>query len=310
MQQRLNVLCGGSGSSKFALALARGIEFSNDNYELKFFSNVGDNFWHHGLYVCPDVDIITHALSGSLDEQKGWGVVSDSYVVRDELAKLDPSSSWFNLGDRDLALSIRRTELLKQGKKLSEITEEFRVKKGVKYRIIPASDDHIQTEIQTENGWEHLQEFWVKNKATEKPLSVRYKGIETAKPNPELLNLEGTTLICPANPVTSISPIISLEGVKESLKKTKCIAISPFLGGEPFSGPAGILMKSLGKESSSSSLAFRYSSFLKILIVDEKESNDETKKVKNLGIECIPMKTKITDRKSQLDFWTQLKDIL
>lgn len=309
--QRLNVLCGGSGSSKFVLALARGIESEKDDFELKFFSNVADNFWHHGLYICPDVDIVTHALSGNLDEQKGWGVSSDSYIVRDELAKLDPTSSWFNLGDRDLAQSIRRTELLKQGKKLSEITEEFRVKKGIKYKIIPASDDHIQTEIQTVNGWEHLQEFWVKNKATEKPLGVRYKGIENAKPNPELLALEGATLICPANPVTSICPIITLSGVRESLKKTgKCIAISPFLRGEPFSGPAGVLMKSLGKESSSSALALLYSSFLKILIVDKKESNEETKKIKDLGVECILVNTKITDRKSQLDFWTQLKEIL
>lgn len=128
--------------------------------------------------------------------------------------------------------------------------------------------------------------------------------------NTELLSLKGTTLICPANPVTSISPIILLSGVEKSLKNSKCIAVTPFLGGEPFSGPAGILMKSLGKESSSSALALLYSSFLNVLIVDKRESSDETNKIKNLGIECIPMNTKITDRKSQVDFWTQLKDIL
>ncbi|MHB8567024.1 MAG: 2-phospho-L-lactate transferase [Nitrososphaerales archaeon] len=309
--ERVSVFCGGSGSSKFVLAIQRYLEHSPERRdEFEFIANVGDNFWHYGLYICPDVDILTYALAGILDESKGWGVASDTFAAHDTLRTLSPESSWFNLGDRDLALSVRRTELLKNGLKLSEITDELRRIFGIKYKIIPASDDPIETHVTTEAGAMHLQEFWVKNRASIRPLGVAYLGIEKARPNPSLLSLGSSVVLCPANPITSILPSVNLAGVRDALKLSKVITVSPFVGGKPFSGPAGFLMNALGMEPTSYGLANLYSEFSKMIIVDENEDQEIVKKIKAIGIECISRNTRITGIVDQLSFGKDLLDLI
>jgi len=308
---QLSVLCGGSGSSKFALAITRGLAQSSRVVDARFFSNVGDNFWHYGLYICPDVDILLYALAGMLDESKGWGITGDTFVVRDTLRTYDKESAWFNLGDRDFALSVRRTELLTMGRKrLSEITEELRGALKIKYPVIPSSDDPVETHVKTANGWMHLQEFWVKNKAALEPLEVRYDGIESAKPNPNLAILPGSTVLCPANPITSILPIVNLKGVRESLRRSKTIAISPFVGDKPYSGPAGVLMKALGLEASSYGVAKLYSDFLRIMLVDKNEECGIIRRIRDLGVECVSRNTRLANEQDKLSFWNDLSELL
>jgi LPPG:FO 2-phospho-L-lactate transferase len=292
---RIAVLCGGTGSSKFAKALA---SQRRDNDELSFVANVGDNFWHYGLYICPDVDILIYALSDQLDRSKGWGVSSDSFVVKDRLA-LESAPDWFSLGDKDLTMSIRRAELIARGWTLASITELFCSLFGIKDQVIPATNDNVQTFVRTRLGSMHLQEFWVKYRASHLPTAVDYVGVDRAIPAEGLLEtLKEKVIICPANPVTSIGPTIALGRVKKTMEKAKVVAVSPFIGSRPLSGPAYSLMMGLGIEPSSLGVAKMYSSFLTVLVVDGKEDQSIATKVKDLGIECVKTDTIVSDDES------------
>ncbi len=312
--KRTGVICGGSGSSKFALAFTKYKESLNaiSEYDLGFIANVSDNFWHLGIYVCPDIDIITYALAGRLDETKGWGIASDSLSTVRTHSIYDSKSGWFDIGDKDLALSLRRTNLLNQGWKLSSITEASGRALGVKYRIIPSTDSDVQTFVGSCLGFVHLQEFWVKNHGSLPVSTVIYRGIDSAKPNPEAETYlkNGTVIICPANPVTSILPSVRIQGVTEWLNSSRVVAISPFVGTSPFSGPAGVMMRALGIPSTSYGVARLYSEFLKLLIVDSNESKETIMKVKDESIECVSMPTRIASNEDQLRLARGIFEIL
>ncbi|MGI0085317.1 MAG: 2-phospho-L-lactate transferase, partial [Nitrososphaerales archaeon] len=277
-RRTFGVITGGSGSSKFVTALHR---YSEENgYEFGFICNVGDNFWFHSLYVCPDIDIITYALCGKLDERKGWGIKGDSKKFIGMLASLG-YKSWFDLGDEDLALSVIRTELIRRGFRLSQITKRIAKSLRIRPSLIPATDDNVQTYMQTSVGKIHLQEFWVKMKGRPKVLGVDYKGAKTAIPNPEAMRLlSKNVIILPANPITSILPTLALRGVRKKLRHSNVVAISPFIGKTIFSGPAVKLMRALRLEPSSYGVASLYSDFLKVFLVDNDEDQSEIRKIR------------------------------
>ncbi len=309
----LGVLCGGSGSSKFASAIATHFSHFTNSSEMKlgFVTNVADNFWRRGIYVCPDIDIITYALSGRLDTSRGWGVFSDTHNLQTLYGKLASGEDWFNLGDLDLALCLRRTKLLKDGWRLSRVTEFFQKLFGITYPVIPSTDDSVQTFVKTASGLMHLQEFWVKNKGELDVLNVGYLGIEKARANIiALKQCEQKVVICPANPVTSISPIVKLKGFARILKRSRVIAISPFLRGEAFSGPAPKFLRAVGCEASSYGVARMYSSFLKVFLVDSKEDLRIIGKIKDLGIECVKTKISVRTSKDQELIAKEIADVL
>lgn len=285
--QKLGVICGGSGSSKFVTALKLYLPFHS--LEPSFIANVADNFWHYGLYICPDVDITTYALSGRLDDRIGWGIKGDTKNFVRAYALFYPDEAWFNLGDSDLALCLRRTELIRQGWKLSRITEHLRERLQIKEEIIPASDEDVQTFILTPSGRMHLQEFWVKNKGEPDVLNVEYSGLSKSKPNPKLFDaITNKVLILPANPISSILPTVNLHRVRERLRNIPSVtAISPFLGTKAFSGPAAKFMRAMKIECSSFGVAKLYSDFLKIFFVHSTEDSLIVKRIKELGIECL-----------------------
>jgi len=293
--KRIGVICGGSGSSKFVTALANYFRGSKINGKSLsgFVPNVADNFWYHALYVCPDIDIITYALSEKLDTSKGWGVAFDTFNFLKALGEASGREEWFQLGDKDLATSVLRTELINQGRTLSQITNFFRKRLGISYPIAPATDDRVQTYIKTAAGMMHLQEFWVRDKGRPAVIDVEYSGIEKAHANKQAVKLcRDFVVICPANPVTSILPTVKLKEFGGALKKAKVLAISPFLGERAFSGPAAKLMRAIRMESSSFGVAKLYSSFLNILLVEQKEDPKIIRKIEDIGIECI--RTQIT----------------
>ena len=315
MKKRVGILSGGSGSSKFALGLTRLVESrgEQEEYDLGFVANVGDNFWHLGQYVCPDIDILTYALAGWLDETKGWGISSDtSAAAGTHSTYYDAGSGWFNLGDRDLALSLRRTVLLQRGWKLSSITNAQSAALGVKYAIIPSTDSDVQTYVASCLGYVHLQEFWVKNHGSLPVKSILYLGIEQAEPNAEAQKYlrEGTVLIFPANPVTSILPTVRIHGVAEWLASSRVTAISPFVGDAPFSGPAGVMMRALGVPTTSYGVARLYLGFLKLMVVDSEEDRQIISQVRDEGVECISMPTRISSREDQLKVAKGVLEIL
>ncbi|MGI0091309.1 MAG: 2-phospho-L-lactate transferase CofD family protein [Nitrososphaerales archaeon] len=292
--KRIGVISGGSGSSKFAIAFSDYVKKNND-FELGYIVNVADNYWYHGLYVCPDIDIITYALSGKLDMSKGWGINSDSFRGKEMLSNLSSAAEeWFSLGDFDSALCLRRTELLQKGWSLSSITNFLRRMLGVKEAVIPASDEPIATFVRTHTGLLHLQQFWLKLKAQPSVSGVEYESLDNALvPSAAASYLSESVIICPANPITSILPTIRIKQIRRKLARCRVVAISPFVGNRPFSGPAGKLMSSLGIESSSFGVAKLYSKFLKILFVDSAEEPEIIRRIKEQGIECIKTNIRI-----------------
>lgn len=283
---KITVLAGGTGSAKFIRGLAKIIPQKN----LTVIANVGDNIRLYGLTVCPDLDIILYMFAGILDRKKGWGVVRDTFNFQ-KMLKNYGLTPWFNLGDKDLATHVYRTSLIKDGLNLTEVTKILAKKLGVKAEILPATNNWIETKIVTSKGKIHFQEFWVKEKAKPKVLDVVYEGIEKAEPNPKALKAiidSKAVLISPANPITSIKPILAIPQIVEALKKTKAkiLAVSPVVGYAPISGPAGKLMKGLGLKVSSYTIAELYKDFLDIIVIHYTDKNF-VYKIKKLGIKCF-----------------------
>jgi len=284
--KNVGVLCGGSGSSKFVSAISN---YGSSEIKPTFAANVGDNFWYHGLLVCPDIDISVYCLSGLLDTYKGWGIQGDSFKTT-----ISSSTEWFSLGDRDLGYCLLRTEMYRRGWTLTSITLELCKRLGARFPVVPATDDTVQTFIRTSVGNLHLQEFWVKNGGRLEAHTVEYLGIERASPSEELLDIiKDFVLICPANPVSSVLPIVGLKGVSGILKKSRVVAVSPFIGDHPFSGPAANMMRAIGIETTSLGVARLYSRFLKIIFLEKEEDPAIVKSIRDIGVECIQTDTKI-----------------
>ncbi len=279
----ITTLAGGVGAARFLQGLVHVVPPE----EIVTIVNTGDDIEFYGLHISPDVDIVTYTLAGIVDEEKGWGIRGDTFNCLDMLRKYG-YETWFMLGDKDLATHIHRTLLLKSGLKLSEVTEKIRKALGVKVKIIPMTNDKVQTKIVTNVGEMHFQEYLVKRKAQDPVLDVKFEGIERAEPAPgvieAILNADGI-IICPSNPIVSIGPILSIKGVKEALKKTKAkiVAISPIVGGAPIKGPADKLMRGLGIEVSALGVAKIYKNLLDMLIIDNID-RDLKPKIEEIGV--------------------------
>ncbi len=273
---KIAVLAGGTGSVKLARALYR-LKSNSDmqNMHLSIVCNVGDNVWMHGLYICPDIDTIVYGLAGLLDRERGWGVSNDTFNCLAQLAKLE-GEQWFMLGDKDLAMHIIRSMMLKEGKRLCKITGYLCSRLGIDARVIPASDDHLETRIVTDRGDMHLQEFWVKHKGMLDVHGIAYKGIEHARACSDALNAieeADKIIVAPANPVSSILPILAIDGLRDAVRRRRdvCIAVSPIIGSRPVSGPAAKYMKALGYDVSPVSIADMYRDFASSLVIDESD---------------------------------------
>ena len=277
----ITLLAGGTGSVK----LARGL--SKTTNELTVVSNIADNIWIHGLYICPDIDTIMYGLAGLLDKSRGWGVADDSFVFMEQMRRLE-QDYWFKIGDKDLALHIVRTNFLKEGKALSWITEWTRKKLSVSPVIIPASDDHFETRIETPIGDMHIQEYWVKYHAELSISKIRYKGIEQAIPSGkslEAIRNSDIIVIAPGNPISSIGPITSIPAIRKelSLRKEKVVAVSPLIGHAALSGPASKYMRAMGIESSPIGIASHYADVVSNLVISESDKEYENQ-IRNIGV--------------------------
>ena len=283
------VLTGGSGGTKLVQGMADVVGQRN----LSVIANVGDNMWIYSLYVCPYLDTAMYALAGLLSEERRWGIEGDSFAFMEMLRKYG-WESWFNLGDRDLATHVIRTHLIRQGWRLSEVTNFLRRKLGVESRILPATDDPLETWVSTDAGDMHFQQYLVKHGAKPRVVGVEYRGSESAKPAPEVVEaIEGAKLVvvAPSNPLVSIGPILSIQKVSIALKQTKAkvVAVSPLRGGEAFSGILSKMLKDLGITPSPTWVAERYSSFLDLFLVDEGDEK-AVEEIESLGVRVLPTK--------------------
>lgn len=297
----ITALAGGVGAARFLEGLVKLV----DEEELTVIVNTGDDIELYGLYISPDLDIVTYTLASVVDDEKGWGIKGDTFHCL-KMLKRYGYETWFNLGDKDLATHIHRTYLLKRGLKLSEVTSEICRALGLKVRIIPMTDDRFETRIVTRDGTIHFQEYLVKREAKDEVLGVNFVGAEEARPAPgvidSILNAEGV-IICPSNPIVSIGTILSVKGIREALRRTEAVkvAITPIVGGAPIKGPADRLMKGLGLEVSAYSVASLYRDFLDVFILDEADSEEKTR-IENLKIRVRVSNTimKSLEKKIQL----------
>jgi LPPG:FO 2-phospho-L-lactate transferase len=275
------LLAGGTGSVK----LARGL--SKTTSELAVVSNVADNIWLHGLYICPDIDTVMYGLAGLLDKRRGWGIADDSFIFMEQMKRLE-QDYWFKVGDKDLAVHIVRTNFLKEGKSLSWITEWIRKILSVSPVIIPVSDNHFETRIETPIGDMHIQEYWVKYHAELSISNIRYKGIEQAIPSDKALDAirnSDLIVIAPGNPISSIGPITSIPEIRKELssRKEKVVAVSPLIGNAALSGPAPKYMHAMGIESSPIGIASHYADFVSNLVISESDKEYENQ-INGIGV--------------------------
>lgn len=294
----ITLLAGGTGSVK----LARGL--SKTTNELVVVSNIADNIWLHGLYICPDIDTVMYGLAGLLDKRRGWGVADDSFVFMEQMKRFE-QDYWFKVGDKDLALHIVRTNFLKEGKSLSWITEWIRKKLSVSPVIMPASDDHFETRIETPIGDMHIQEYWVKYHAELSISNIRYKGIEQAIPSGnalEAIRNSDIIVIAPGNPISSIGPITSIPGIRKelSLRKEKVVAVSPIIGNEALSGPASKYMRAMGIESSPIGIASHYADVVSNLVISESDKEYENQ-IRNIGVNVYKTNIIMDNEKDEIN---------
>lgn len=282
-------LAGGTGSAKLLRGLAR------LPIDLTVLANVGDNFWTYGVYVCPDVDISTYTLAG-ISSPQGWGIAGDTYKVLRWLSRLG-EETWFRLGDKDMAVCLARTEMLRRGRSLTEATRRISKSLGVESPILPVTDDRLETRIMTHAGELHLQEFWVREQGRPRAVGVRYEGAGGAEPTREVaeaMTAADRVVICPANPVSSIGPMLAVAKFRRLLGETaaRIIALSPMEGAAPYSGPAGKLLRATGSLPNSYGVARLYSDFADCIVISEADAVLR-KKVQSLGMECLTADTQM-----------------
>lgn len=288
-------LAGGIGGARFLKGL-RLIE----NLDISVIVNNGDDITMHGLRICPDLDSVIYNLAGESDLVRGWGRKDETWVVQAQLAHYLGQEQWFNLGDKDYATHIYRTNLLNSGIPLSEIVKLQCAKWGIALEIMPATNDFVETQVQLVDGEPiHFQEWWVKHRAALPANGFELIGAASAQPAPEVLTAiaEADLIILPpSNPIVSIGMILRIPGIREAIMKAKApvVGVSPIIGGNPVLGMADKCLTALGLETSATSVAAQYVDLLDAwLIADSDEA--QVQAVTKLGIKCESAPLLMTD---------------
>jgi LPPG:FO 2-phospho-L-lactate transferase len=277
------VFAGGVGGAKLSHGLARSV----GPELLTVIVNTADDLEMHGLHISPDLDTVMYTLAGIANPETGWGIVGDTFNNFDMLDKMG-MSPWFRLGDRDLAIHLTRTELLRQGKTLSEAIAFLSKQLGVEARILPMTNDRVRTIVDTDEGLFSFQEYFVKSRWRPTVRSLIYEGADEAEGQPDAvraIETATTIVIAPSNLYLSIDPILSIAEVKDALLNASApiIAVTPIIGGEAVKGPAAKLMRELGEEPSALAVAQHYADFINGFVLDERDA-DLKNQIEDLGM--------------------------
>jgi LPPG:FO 2-phospho-L-lactate transferase len=259
-------LAGGVGGAKLAHGLAQVL----DPQELTIIVNTGDDFQHLGLHISPDLDTVMYTLAGLAHPETGWGLAGETWNFLEALNRLG-GDTWFRLGDHDLATHVERSRRLKGGATLTEVTAALCAALGVGPRILPMTDDRVQTRVQTGGGELEFQEYFVHQQCRPYVTGFRFAGLERAEAtDPMLKALAAAELIvfCPSNPFVSLDPILSLPGVRQSVATKPVVAVSPIVGGQALKGPAAKMLAELGMEVSAVTVASHYAGLLRGFVMD------------------------------------------
>lgn len=267
-------LSGGVGGAKLATGLAGCL----DADELVVVANTGDDFEHLGLLISPDLDSVMYALAGINDDGRGWGLADESWAFMDQVARYD-DQQWFRLGDRDLATHVLRSDALRRGLTLSQVTADLSGRLGVETSLLPMSDQPVRTVIGTDAGPLPFQAWFVRERCAPAVRSVHFDGIDSARPNPLWFDRLAAgefaaVVICPSNPFVSVEPILSLPGVRDALAAAAApvVAVSPIIGGEALKGPAAKMLAEFDLPSTAVAVAEYYGKLLDGFIIDERDA--------------------------------------
>lgn len=296
----VTVLSGGTGSPK----LLAGADSVFEPDETTVVANTGDDVSLGGLLVCPDVDTVLFLGGDELDRETWWGIAGDSTATHDELQRLADAAGldtgptylppeaqtcgprwarwrrfagygeFMQIGDRDRAIHLTRTGLLREGRSLTAVTERLADALDVPWTVLPMSDDPVATIVETPDGPMHFQSFWVAHDAEPSIEGVRFRGAEDARVTDSVRDaLDDPVIVGPSNPVTSIGPMLAVDGIADALDETPVVAVSPFIEDEVFSGPAADLMDAVGQEPSTAGVAAAYP-FADAFVLDDRDGTD------------------------------------
>ena len=287
-------LAGGVGGAKLALGMAKVLPPS----QLTVVVNTGDDEEFHGLHVSPDVDTVMYTLAGLSNPETGWGITGETFNALERLKEYG-ADGWFNLGDKDLATHIRRTDLLRQGCSLSEVTDSLRSALGVAHPIVPMSDDKVRTMLTTDIGELPMQTWFVKHRCEPAVSDIRFDGAEQSQPAPgfaRALQESDALVFCPSNPFVSVAPILAIPGVRDAIRDFKGlrIAVSPIVGGQAVKGPAAKMMGELGMESSCVGVARQYQGLCDVFVLDDVDA-DRAADIEALGMRAAVTNTMMLD---------------
>jgi len=263
-------LCGGVGGAKLADGLAQVLPPDR----LTVAVNVGDDFEHLGLAICPDLDSVCYALADVENHVTGWGRAGETWGVMEALGGLQ-GDTWFRLGDKDLALHLLRLRALRRGDTLSAVTAELCSRLGIAHRVTPISDQPVRTMVDSDEGLLPFQRYFVERQCQPRVTGFRFDGalearlapaVEAALASPDLAGI----LICPSNPYVSIGPMLAVPGLREHLlrKRVPVLAVSPIVHGAALKGPAAKMMSELGVPVTSLSVARTYGNLIDALLID------------------------------------------
>lgn len=288
---------GGVGGAKLAVGLAHLLKPD----QLVFLVNTGDDFRHLGLHISPDLDTLTYSLAGYACPKQGWGRRDETWSFLKTLTDLG-GPAWFQLGDKDLALHVYRTQVLSDGGCLTAASKEIAEVLGVKHSILPCSDDPIATIVDTEVGKLSFQHYFVKHQCRPRVMGITYDGADRARLN---LSLDLATIsmivICPSNPYLSVDPILAIPEFRKFLRSPNVpvLAVSPIVQGRALKGPTTKIMTELGHTVDNKTIALHYSDFLTGIIVDEADSSD-CNPIRQSGIQCIARNTVMHSREARI----------
>ncbi|MFC1414628.1 2-phospho-L-lactate transferase [Streptacidiphilus sp. N1-12] len=298
---RIVVLAGGIGGARFLRGLKQAV---GPDSEITVIGNTGDDIHLFGLKVCPDLDTVMYTLGGGIHEEQGWGRADESFSVKAEMKAYGVGPEWFGLGDKDFATHIVRTQMLGAGYPLSAVTEALcdRWQPGV--RLLPMSDDRVETHVLTDIDGErkavHFQEYWVRHHATIPAHAIIPVGAETAKPAPGVLEAiaeADVVILPPSNPVVSVGTILAVPGIRRAVAQAAApvIGLSPIIGGAPVRGMADKVLEAVGVETSAAAVAKHYGSdLLDGWLVDESDAA-AVAEVEAAGIPCRAVPLWMTD---------------
>jgi LPPG:FO 2-phospho-L-lactate transferase len=269
--RRIIALTGGVGGAKLAHGLSQVLAPD----ELLLVVNTGDDFEHLGLHISPDIDSLTYALAAQNNTELGWGRTGETWQFIETLKSLG-GESWFRLGDKDLALHVRRTGLLRAGHSLTAATQTIATAMGIEHPIAPMSDDPVRTFVHTEDGPLAFQHYFVRERCAPAVTGFDFKGIDRAELNPLieqwLTDCTGV-IICPSNPYVSVDPILNLPGMRDRLQDIRVVAVSPIVGGIAIKGPAAKMMAELNVPATATAVADYYSDLIDGFVLDETDAH-------------------------------------